>query len=66
MKEATDQTNPLCTKFEGEDVRVFLNNGKVLTGRANFVGNLIYIRDEKGQESVANISYVVAISRRRN
>lgn len=62
MKEYED-TNPLCIRFENAQVRIFLNNGKVLTGKANFIKNLIYVKEEHGQDALVNMSYVVAISR---
>lgn len=62
MNDTPDYTNPLVKKYDGMNVRCFLNNGKVLIGMANFNNNFLYIDGGNGNSSVVNLDYVVAIS----
>jgi len=51
-------------KFEGKEVRVYLHNGTVLTGRATFKGDWVEVEEVKkgGKVAVCNRQYIVSIS----
>lgn len=51
--------------FEGEDVKIYLSNGKVMVGIASFNGKFVHVRDPKtGRETVANMDHVISMARR--
>ena len=57
-----DSTNPLVKNYEGMYIRCFLNNGKVLIGKASFSGDFLFIQGDAGATSVVNLNYVVAMT----
>ena len=57
--------NSLHSAFQDCDVKVFLINGSVMVGRADFQGKFLSIKDERtGNEAVVNLDHVISVSRR--
>lgn len=59
------EVHPFSDRFEGEDVKVYLLNGKVMVGVASFKGKFVHVCDPKtGRETIANMDHVISMARR--
>ena len=57
--------NSLHSVFQGYDVKVFLINGSVMVGKADFRGKYLSVKDPRtGNEAVVNLDHVISVSRR--
>lgn len=63
--ETPKNETTLAEKFQGQDVKVYLINGHVMVGIADFKGKFLHVRDVRtDNEAVVNMDHVISLSRR--
>lgn len=64
-KNEQDVDPSLAELFEGQEVKIYLLNGKVMVGTAAFKGKFVHVRDSKTErEVIANMDHVISMARR--
>lgn len=59
-----DTFSRLAEKFEGREVRVYLANGAILSGRIAFKDGWVEVTEARsGKSSLCNLNHVISISR---
>ena len=59
-----DTFSRLAEKFEGKEVRVYLANGAILSGRITFKDGWVEVTEVRsGKSSLCNLNHVISISR---
>ena len=54
----------MAEKFEGKEVRVYLANGAILSGRITFKDGWLEVTEVRsGKSSLCNLNHVISISR---
>ena len=65
MENITESGKSLAEKFQDQDVKVYLINGHVMVGIADFQGKFLHVRDPRtDNEAVVNMDHVISIARR--
>ena len=53
----------LAARFEGKQVRVYLANGAIISGRLTFKDGWIQVTEEqRGKSALCNLNHVISIS----
>ena len=60
----SESVSSLAEKFEGKQVRVYLANGAIISGRATFIDGWVEVTEERyGKSSLCNLDHVISIAR---